>query len=153
MRPGDRDLARDVLRDDLTGERFYVVMPDRFADGDRRDDRRDSTFAGESTEQDDFSGLDDLTTEDPRVVEGVREIVRPPRRAPARGRSATGRATRCAPGSGTGGGPDPPTRESTVRDGSWSSTSDAGARRRGYAERPRALARVIHTRTKEYGRP
>ncbi|RKT53097.1 alpha-amylase family glycosyl hydrolase [Saccharothrix australiensis] len=37
-RPGDRALARDALRDDLTGERFYFVLPDRFANGDRGND-------------------------------------------------------------------------------------------------------------------
>ncbi|MGQ0841332.1 pullulanase-type alpha-1,6-glucosidase [Actinokineospora sp.] len=39
VRPGDRALAKDALRDDLTGERFYFVMPDRFANGDPRNDR------------------------------------------------------------------------------------------------------------------
>ncbi|GGS32407.1 pullulanase-type alpha-1,6-glucosidase [Actinokineospora fastidiosa] len=38
-RPGDDGLARDALRSDLSGERFYFVMPDRFANGDRRNDR------------------------------------------------------------------------------------------------------------------
>ena len=32
--PGDRDLARDALRADLTRERFYFAMTDRFANGD-----------------------------------------------------------------------------------------------------------------------
>ncbi|GLZ32705.1 hypothetical protein Lesp02_48930 [Lentzea sp. NBRC 105346] len=39
MRDGDTKLARTALRDDLTGERFYFVMPDRFANGDPRNDR------------------------------------------------------------------------------------------------------------------
>ncbi|MBM7773447.1 glycosidase [Actinokineospora baliensis] len=39
VRPGDRELARPALRSDLTGERFYFVMPDRFANGDGRNDR------------------------------------------------------------------------------------------------------------------
>lgn len=38
-RPDDRRLARDALRADLSGERFYFVMPDRFANGDPRNDR------------------------------------------------------------------------------------------------------------------
>ncbi|MGW5054309.1 pullulanase-type alpha-1,6-glucosidase [Actinokineospora sp. NPDC004072] len=38
-RPGDDRLALDALRDDLSGERFYFVMPDRFANGDRGNDR------------------------------------------------------------------------------------------------------------------
>ncbi|MEU3061020.1 pullulanase-type alpha-1,6-glucosidase [Streptomyces subrutilus] len=37
-------------------------------------DRGDSTFAGESSEQGDFSGLDDLWTERPEVVEGMEKI-------------------------------------------------------------------------------
>ncbi len=36
---GDRSLAKDALRDDLAGERFYFVMPDRFANGDTGNDR------------------------------------------------------------------------------------------------------------------
>ncbi|MEU1616351.1 pullulanase-type alpha-1,6-glucosidase [Streptomyces sp. NPDC005722] len=36
--------------------------------------RGDSTFAGESSEQGDFSGLDDLWTERPEVVQGMEEI-------------------------------------------------------------------------------
>ncbi|MEU9944883.1 pullulanase-type alpha-1,6-glucosidase [Streptomyces lavendulae] len=36
--------------------------------------RGDSTFAGESSEQGDFSGLDDLWTERPEVVEGMEKI-------------------------------------------------------------------------------
>ncbi|MGI5249938.1 pullulanase-type alpha-1,6-glucosidase [Actinacidiphila glaucinigra] len=38
--------------------------------------RGDSTFAGESSEQGDFSGLDDLWTERPEVVKGMEEIYR-----------------------------------------------------------------------------
>ncbi|GAA1282639.1 pullulanase-type alpha-1,6-glucosidase [Saccharothrix xinjiangensis] len=38
-RGDDRRLAKDALRGDLTGERFYFVMPDRFANGDRANDR------------------------------------------------------------------------------------------------------------------
>ena len=37
--PSDRDLARDALRDDLTRERFYCAMTDRFANGDTGNDR------------------------------------------------------------------------------------------------------------------
>ncbi|NUS64818.1 MAG: pullulanase-type alpha-1,6-glucosidase [Saccharothrix sp.] len=39
VRDGDRALAKDALRADLTGERFYFVMPDRFANGDPGNDR------------------------------------------------------------------------------------------------------------------
>ncbi|MEO6088171.1 MAG: alpha-amylase family glycosyl hydrolase, partial [Umezawaea sp.] len=39
LRSGDQRLARNALRDDLAGERFYFVMPDRFANGDPRNDR------------------------------------------------------------------------------------------------------------------
>ncbi len=39
VRGGDRALAKDALRADLAGERFYFVMPDRFANGDPRNDR------------------------------------------------------------------------------------------------------------------
>ncbi|MCG8920788.1 alpha-amylase family glycosyl hydrolase, partial [Actinokineospora sp. PR83] len=42
-RPQDHRLAGDALRDDLTGERFYFVMPDRFANGDPRNDRGGTT--------------------------------------------------------------------------------------------------------------
>ncbi|EWC58556.1 Neopullulanase [Actinokineospora spheciospongiae] len=42
-RPQDRHLAGEALRDDLTGERFYFVMPDRFANGDPRNDRGGTT--------------------------------------------------------------------------------------------------------------
>ncbi|OLR92146.1 pullulanase-type alpha-1,6-glucosidase [Actinokineospora bangkokensis] len=38
-RPQDRQLAGDALREDVAGERFYFVMPDRFANGDPRNDR------------------------------------------------------------------------------------------------------------------
>ena len=37
--PGDRALAGTSLREDLTGERFYFVMADRFANGDPSNDR------------------------------------------------------------------------------------------------------------------
>lgn len=36
--PGDEELALDSLRRDLTRERFYFVMADRFANGDRSND-------------------------------------------------------------------------------------------------------------------
>ena len=38
-RSGDRALARDAVRDDLAGERFYFALPDRFANGDTGNDR------------------------------------------------------------------------------------------------------------------
>ncbi|MFD8563981.1 pullulanase-type alpha-1,6-glucosidase [Streptosporangium canum] len=37
--PSDRDLARDALRADLSRERFYFAMTDRFANGDTGNDR------------------------------------------------------------------------------------------------------------------
>nr|MDQ3579114.1 alpha-amylase family glycosyl hydrolase [Actinomycetota bacterium] len=43
VRPGDKKLAKDALRTDLSGERFYFVMPDRFANGDPRNDRGGTT--------------------------------------------------------------------------------------------------------------
>ncbi|XVV05317.1 pullulanase-type alpha-1,6-glucosidase [Actinosynnema sp. CA-248983] len=39
VRDRDRGLARDAVRAGLSGERFYFVMPDRFANGDPRNDR------------------------------------------------------------------------------------------------------------------
>ncbi|WP_228982515.1 pullulanase-type alpha-1,6-glucosidase [Streptomyces sp. DH12] len=37
--PSDRRLAAEPARHDLTREQFYFVLPDRFANGDRRNDR------------------------------------------------------------------------------------------------------------------
>lgn len=37
--PSDAALAAEPARHDLTREQFYLVMPDRFANGDRRNDR------------------------------------------------------------------------------------------------------------------
>ncbi|MEU9777891.1 pullulanase-type alpha-1,6-glucosidase [Streptomyces sp. NPDC047968] len=37
--PSDRALAAEPARHDLTREQFYFVLPDRFANGDRRNDR------------------------------------------------------------------------------------------------------------------
>ncbi|MDP9862279.1 MULTISPECIES: pullulanase-type alpha-1,6-glucosidase [Streptosporangium] len=37
--PSDKDLARDALRADLSRERFYFAMTDRFANGDTGNDR------------------------------------------------------------------------------------------------------------------
>ncbi|MDU0291974.1 pullulanase-type alpha-1,6-glucosidase [Saccharothrix longispora] len=48
-RSGDRSLARDALREDLRGERFYFVMPDRFANGDPRNDRGGTSGADRLT--------------------------------------------------------------------------------------------------------
>jgi pullulanase-type alpha-1,6-glucosidase len=39
LEPGDDRLAGDSLRAGLAGEKFYFVMPDRFANGDPRNDR------------------------------------------------------------------------------------------------------------------
>ncbi|GAA2817191.1 pullulanase-type alpha-1,6-glucosidase [Crossiella cryophila] len=38
VRDGDRRLGRDALRADLAGQRFYFLLPDRFANGDPRND-------------------------------------------------------------------------------------------------------------------
>jgi pullulanase-type alpha-1,6-glucosidase len=43
VQSGDKALAKDALRADITGERFYFVMPDRFANGDPRNDRGGTT--------------------------------------------------------------------------------------------------------------
>ncbi|GAA3042841.1 alpha-amylase family glycosyl hydrolase [Actinokineospora globicatena] len=43
VRPRDERLALRAPRPDLTGERFYFVMPDRFANGDLGNDRGGST--------------------------------------------------------------------------------------------------------------
>jgi pullulanase-type alpha-1,6-glucosidase len=53
VRDGDRLLAKNALRDDLSGERFYFVMPDRFANGNPRNDR-----AGLSTDDRLKTGFD-----------------------------------------------------------------------------------------------
>ncbi|TXS50811.1 hypothetical protein, partial [Streptomyces sp. t39] len=37
--PSDRSLAAEPARHDLTREQFYFVLPDRFANGDARNDR------------------------------------------------------------------------------------------------------------------
>jgi glycosidase len=48
----------------------HAKMPEWLNDPRYYHNRGDSTFTGESTRQGDFSGLDDLMTEDPRVVDG-----------------------------------------------------------------------------------
>jgi len=52
VQPSDRDLARPSLRNGLEGEKFYFVMPDRFANG--RTDNDDGGIAGGPLQ----SGLD-----------------------------------------------------------------------------------------------
>ena len=52
----------------------HVKVPDWLNDTSYYHNRGDSTFAGESAELGDFSGLDDLATENPRVVQGFIEI-------------------------------------------------------------------------------
>ena len=42
LEPGDEKLAKDSLRKDLAGEKFYFVMPDRFANGNPRNDKAHS---------------------------------------------------------------------------------------------------------------
>jgi len=51
-----------------------VKVPAWLNDTNLYHNRGNSTFAGESVELGDFSGLDDLNTEDPRVVQGFTEI-------------------------------------------------------------------------------
>jgi glycosidase len=52
----------------------HVKVPDWLNDPRYYHNRGDSTFEGESAELGDFSGLDDLMTEDPRVVRGFIDI-------------------------------------------------------------------------------
>jgi glycosidase len=52
----------------------HVKVPEWLNDTSYYHNRGDSTFAGESAELGDFSGLDDLATENPRVVQGFIEI-------------------------------------------------------------------------------
>ncbi|WP_438947943.1 pullulanase-type alpha-1,6-glucosidase [Streptomyces durbertensis] len=51
-----------------------VKVPEWLNDPTMYHNRGDSTFAGESSEQGDFFGLDDLWTERPEVVEGMKKI-------------------------------------------------------------------------------
>ncbi|MER6515583.1 pullulanase-type alpha-1,6-glucosidase [Streptomyces sp. NPDC001553] len=51
-----------------------VKVPSWLNDPSMYHNRGDSTFAGESSEQGDFSGLDDLWTERPEVVDGMEKI-------------------------------------------------------------------------------
>ncbi|GAA4681627.1 pullulanase-type alpha-1,6-glucosidase [Streptomyces chumphonensis] len=51
-----------------------VKVPGWLNDPTMYHNRGDSTFAGESSEQGDFAGLDDLWTERPEVVEGMEKI-------------------------------------------------------------------------------
>ncbi len=70
-----------------TGRDSFPYTPKQSGDGERKvpawlndptmyHNRGDSTFAGESSEYGDFSGLDDLWTERPEVVDGMAEIYR-----------------------------------------------------------------------------
>ena len=52
----------------------HVKVPDWLNDPIRYHNRGDSTFAGESATLGDFSGLDDLMTEDPVVEKGMEDI-------------------------------------------------------------------------------
>jgi glycosidase len=52
----------------------HVKVPDWLNDAIYYHNRGNSTFAGESSEMGDFSGLDDLMTENPRVVRGFIDI-------------------------------------------------------------------------------
>jgi glycosidase len=52
----------------------HIKVPDWLNDPAYYHNRGDSTFAGESSEAGDFAGLDDLNTEDPRVVQGFIDI-------------------------------------------------------------------------------
>ena len=55
---GDRTLAGDSLRTDLTRERFYFVMTDRFANGDPRNDTGGITVPPGTTDPRLVTGLD-----------------------------------------------------------------------------------------------
>ncbi|MFI9105821.1 pullulanase-type alpha-1,6-glucosidase [Streptomyces fildesensis] len=55
-------------------EKKNVKVPAWLNDPAMYHDRGDSTYAGESTDQGDFSGLDDLWTERPEVVQGMEKI-------------------------------------------------------------------------------
>ncbi len=47
--PSDAQLAKTAARHDLTREQFYFVLPDRFANGDRRNDKGGLTGSRLST--------------------------------------------------------------------------------------------------------
>ncbi|MFI5569844.1 pullulanase-type alpha-1,6-glucosidase [Streptomyces sp. NPDC051740] len=58
----------------VPGAKEDLKVPSWLNDPDMYHNRGDSTFAGESAEYGDFSGLDDLWTERPEVVDGMEEI-------------------------------------------------------------------------------
>ncbi len=86
--------------------------------------RGDSTFAGESSEQGDFSGLDDLWTERPEVVEGMEKIYEKWVKDFAVDASASTPSNTSTPPSGRSG-PPPSTR---TRPGTAGRTSSCSAR-------------------------
>ncbi|WP_299530796.1 pullulanase-type alpha-1,6-glucosidase [uncultured Streptomyces sp.] len=80
-RPFDDSDARAVEAADIDADAFPYTpeatgrkVPSWLNDPTMYHNRGDSTYAGESTEYGDFSGLDDLWTERPEVVEGMEEI-------------------------------------------------------------------------------
>ncbi|MFD6909387.1 pullulanase-type alpha-1,6-glucosidase [Streptomyces sp. NPDC060077] len=58
----------------VPGAKKRIKVPSWLNDPDMYHNRGDSTFAGESSEYGDFSGLDDLWTERPEVVDGMEKI-------------------------------------------------------------------------------
>ncbi|MEU3618534.1 pullulanase-type alpha-1,6-glucosidase [Streptomyces sp. NPDC006872] len=58
----------------VTAAKTDVKVPSWLNDPTMYHNRGDSTFAGENSEQGDFSGLDDLWTERPEVVSGMEKI-------------------------------------------------------------------------------
>ncbi|MER6958589.1 pullulanase-type alpha-1,6-glucosidase [Streptomyces sp. NPDC000618] len=60
----------------VTAAKTNVKVPSWLNDPTMYHNRGDSTFAGENSEQGDFSGLDDLWTERPEVVSGMEKIYR-----------------------------------------------------------------------------
>lgn len=67
----DTDYAYQVV---VPAEEAKVKVPAWLNDPKYYHNRGDSTFAGENSTMGDFAGLDDLMTEDPRVVDGFIEI-------------------------------------------------------------------------------
>jgi pullulanase-type alpha-1,6-glucosidase len=58
----------------VPADRKHAKVPDWLNDPTMYHNRGDSTFAGESADQGDFSGLDDLWTQRPEVVTGMEKI-------------------------------------------------------------------------------
>ena len=101
-------LCRQILsvQPVLTPEAAKLKKPDWLNDPTLYHNRGDSTFSGEQCSTGDFFGLDDLMTEHPKVVNGMKEIFTagstarhrrlPGRHGQARQRSSSGRRSRRA---------------------------------------------------------